>query len=130
MLDKTSAEPSSNAQAPASLSYDARIRDTPMETSIAAGVQAFRDAIEMLEDISKYVPEDMPIELKADTGPYQQVLNSTFGREVGLSCFSLHTRLTFHTLLVVVWFASCYTSLVHGSCDCRRTGKDEMGPQA
>lgn len=88
VLDKTSAEPSSNAQAPASLSYDARIRDTPMETSIAAGVQAFRDAIEMLEDISKYVPEDMPIELKADTGPYQQVLNSTFGRELWFG--SLH----------------------------------------
>ncbi|CAE6468975.1 unnamed protein product [Rhizoctonia solani] len=80
ILDVTSAEPS-NRQAPVTLSYDARIRDTPMETSITAGVEAFQEAIKELEDISKYAPEDLPVVLTADTGPYQQVLNTTYGRE-------------------------------------------------
>ncbi|KAF8710307.1 hypothetical protein RHS03_02108, partial [Rhizoctonia solani] len=82
VADVTVAE-SSNGQAPAAaLSYDARIRDTPMETSISAGIQAFEEAIKQLDDIAKYAPEDLPIVLTADTGPYQQVLNTTYGREV------------------------------------------------
>ncbi|CAE6459962.1 unnamed protein product [Rhizoctonia solani] len=87
ILDVTSAEPS-NRQAPVTLSYDARIRDTPMETSITAGVEAFQEAIKELEDISKYAPEDLPVVLTADTGPYQQVLNTTYGRELWFG--SLH----------------------------------------
>jgi hypothetical protein len=72
----------SNAQAPANLSYDARIRDTPMETSIAAGIHAFQEAIKLLEDVSKCVSEDFPVVLTADTGPHHQTLKTTFGREV------------------------------------------------
>ncbi|CAE6530264.1 unnamed protein product [Rhizoctonia solani] len=87
VLDVTSAK-SSNGQAPVTLSYDARIRDTPMETSVAAGIEAFREAIKQLEDISKYAPEDLPVVLTADTGPYQQVLNTTYGRELWFG--SLH----------------------------------------
>ncbi|KAH7340304.1 hypothetical protein B0J17DRAFT_715532 [Rhizoctonia solani] len=87
VLDVTSVE-SLNGQAPATLSYDARIRDTPMETSITAGVEAFQEAIQQLEDISKYAPEDLPVVLTADTGPYQQVLNTTYGRELWFG--SLH----------------------------------------
>ncbi|KDN49409.1 hypothetical protein RSAG8_02111, partial [Rhizoctonia solani AG-8 WAC10335] len=78
VLEATSAK----SQAPAALSYDIRIRDTPMETSIAAGLEAFREVIEQLEDISKYTPEDLPVILTSDTGPCQQVLNTTFGREL------------------------------------------------
>ncbi|CAE7194077.1 unnamed protein product [Rhizoctonia solani] len=85
VLDITSA---SNGQASAALSYDARIRDTPMETSITAGIEAFREAIKQLEDIAKYAPEDLPVVLTADTGPYQQVLNTTYGRELWFG--SLH----------------------------------------
>ncbi|CAE6433443.1 unnamed protein product [Rhizoctonia solani] len=87
ILGVTSAE-SPNSQAPVTLSYDARIRDTPMETSISAGVQAFREAIRQLNDIAKYAPEDLPVVLTADTGPCQQVLNTTYGRELWFS--SLH----------------------------------------
>ncbi|KAG8733731.1 hypothetical protein FRC11_003347 [Ceratobasidium sp. 423] len=87
VLDVTSAK-SPNGQAPVTLSYDARIRDTPMETSITAGIEAFREAIKQLEDISKYAPEDLPVVLTADTGPYQQVLNTTYGRELWFG--SLH----------------------------------------
>ncbi|QRW27315.1 hypothetical protein RhiXN_01910 [Rhizoctonia solani] len=88
VADVTVAE-SSNGQAPAAaLSYDARIRDTPMETSINAGIQAFEEAIKQLDDIAKYAPEDLPIVLTADTGPYQQVLNTTYGRELWFG--SLH----------------------------------------
>ncbi|KAJ1310357.1 hypothetical protein OPQ81_007095 [Rhizoctonia solani] len=87
VLDVTSAK-SSNGQAPVTLSYDARIRDTPMETSIAAGIEAFGEAIKQLEDISKYASEDLPVVLTADTGPYQQVLSTTYGRELWFG--SLH----------------------------------------
>lgn len=88
VLDKTSTEPHSNGQASATLSYDARIRDTPMETSITAAIEAFRDVTKTLEEIAKYVPEDLPVVLKADTGPYEQVLKTTFGRELWFG--SLH----------------------------------------
>ncbi|KAF8610480.1 hypothetical protein BDV93DRAFT_517610 [Ceratobasidium sp. AG-I] len=81
------AEGSSN-KVPANLSYDARIRDTPVETSIEAGIKAFRETIASLDEISRYVPEDKPVVLKADTGPYEQVLHSTFGRELWFG--SLH----------------------------------------
>ncbi|CUA72296.1 hypothetical protein RSOLAG22IIIB_00961 [Rhizoctonia solani] len=87
VLDVTSTGPS-NGQAPAALSYDARSRDTPMETSITAGIEAFQEAIKQLESISKYAPEDLPIVLTADTGPYQQTLNTTYGRELWFG--SLH----------------------------------------
>lgn len=108
VLDKTSGESSSSAQAPASLSYDARIRDTPMETSIPAAIQAFRDAIKMLEDISKYVPEDLPVVLTADTGPYQQVLNSTFGRELWFG--SLHAIHHWSMIRVITGELGCTLS--------------------
>lgn len=72
----------SSNKVPANLSYDTRIRDTPVETSIAAGIQAFKETIASLDEISRFVPEDKPVVLKADTGPYEQVLHSTFGREV------------------------------------------------
>ncbi|CAE6425576.1 hypothetical protein ACGC1H_004782 [Rhizoctonia solani] len=86
VLDFTSK--SSNGRAPATLTYDVRIHDIPMETSIAAGIEAFREAIKQLEDISKYAPEDLPIVLTADTGPYRQTLNTTYGRELWFG--SLH----------------------------------------
>ncbi|KEP55595.1 hypothetical protein V565_003600 [Rhizoctonia solani 123E] len=73
---------------PATLTYDIRIRDTSMETSIAAGIEAFREAIKQLEDISKYTPEDLPVVLTADTGPCRQTLNTTYGRELWFG--SLH----------------------------------------
>ncbi|KAG8747988.1 hypothetical protein FRC10_009740 [Ceratobasidium sp. 414] len=73
---------SSNGKTPANLSYDVRVRDTPMETSIAAGLQAFEEILTALDEVSKYVPEDRPVVLMADTGPYQQALGTTFGREV------------------------------------------------
>ncbi|CEL52377.1 FK506-binding protein 5 OS=Rhizopus delemar (strain RA 99-880 / ATCC MYA-4621 / FGSC 9543 / NRRL 43880) GN=FKBP5 PE=3 SV=1 [Rhizoctonia solani AG-1 IB] len=87
VLDITSTG-ASNSQAPVTLSYDARIRDTPMETSITAGIQAFREAVQQLDDIAKYAPEDLPVVLTADTGPHQQTLNTTYGRELWFG--SLH----------------------------------------
>lgn len=87
VADQARVEGSSN-KVPAHLSYDARIRDTPVETSIAAGIRAFEETIATLQEISQYVPEDKPVVLKADTGPYEQVLQSTFGRELWFA--SLH----------------------------------------
>ncbi|QRV86184.1 hypothetical protein RhiJN_14202 [Ceratobasidium sp. AG-Ba] len=75
-----SSDPSTPKTA-ANLSYDVRIRDTPMETSIAAGLRAFEEIIETLDNI-KDVPGNKPIILTADTGPYQQVTGTTFGREL------------------------------------------------
>ncbi|KAG9104948.1 hypothetical protein FRC06_005015 [Ceratobasidium sp. 370] len=103
---------SSNGKSPANLSYDVRIRDTPMETSIAAGLKAFEEIITALDEVSKYVQEDKPVVLTADTGPYQQVLGSTFGRELWFA--SLHAIHHWSMVRVIAGELGCALSANFG----------------
>jgi len=63
------------------LSYDTRIRNTPMETSRASAKEALLDAISQLEELVLTADMKAPITLHAVT-PYAQEFQSTFGREV------------------------------------------------
>jgi hypothetical protein len=69
------------APAPRKLSYDVRIRNTPMETSRTAAVEALQHAIGLLQDVVPQSRLNEPITLEAVT-PHNQVLETTFGREV------------------------------------------------
>jgi len=69
---------------PHTLSYDTRIRNTPMETSRASAKEALLDAMRQLEQLVLTADMKAPITLHAVT-PYTQEFQSTFGREVRLS---------------------------------------------
>lgn len=62
-------------------SYDVRSRNTPMETSRAAAIEALNECIEKLTVIVPRVPLNQPVALNAVT-PHPQVFQTTFGREV------------------------------------------------
>ena len=66
---------------PHMLSYDTRIRNTPMETSRASAKEALLDAIRQLEELVLTADMKAPITLHAVT-PYAEEFQSTFGREV------------------------------------------------
>jgi len=108
--DSSTASP--NGKTPAKLSYDVRIRDTPMETSIAAGLQAFEEILAALDEVSKYVHEDKPVVLTADTGPYQQALGTTFGRELWFA--SLHAIHHWSMVRVIAGELGCALSANFG----------------
>lgn len=63
------------------LSYDTRIRNTPMETSRTVARQALLDTVKQLEEIVPMVEVDEPLVLNAVT-PYMQSFKTTFGREL------------------------------------------------
>ncbi|KAI0662572.1 hypothetical protein C8Q70DRAFT_959621 [Cubamyces menziesii] len=75
LLDAISTPP------PHVLSYDKRLRNTPMETSRKAAVDALNEAISRLQEIVPSARMQEPITLHAVT-PYPQVLETTFGREL------------------------------------------------
>lgn len=75
------------APAPRKLSYDVRIRNTPMETSRTAAVEALQHAIGLLRDVVPRSRLNETITLEAVT-PHNQVLETTFGRELWFG--SLH----------------------------------------
>jgi hypothetical protein len=63
------------------LSYDTRIRNTPMETSRSSAKEALLEAIRQLEEVVPSANMNSPITLHAVT-PHIQEFQSTFGREV------------------------------------------------
>jgi len=73
--------------APRVLSYDTRIRNTPMETSIAGARKALLDTIKQLENVIPTMDFDEEITLQAIT-PYMHSFNTTAGRELWFA--SLH----------------------------------------
>ncbi|KAA1468554.1 hypothetical protein DENSPDRAFT_833894, partial [Dentipellis sp. KUC8613] len=69
------------SQPPHVMSYDTRSRNTPMESSRLAALDAIKDIISTLEDVVPRSRLDTPLTLNAVT-PYEQTFQSTFGREV------------------------------------------------
>jgi hypothetical protein len=65
---------------PCRVSYDVRKRNTPMESSCSAAIQALQDTIAKLKQL-KVNDIDEELTLDAIT-PYPQVLKSSIGREV------------------------------------------------
>ncbi|KII93637.1 hypothetical protein PLICRDRAFT_399866 [Plicaturopsis crispa FD-325 SS-3] len=63
------------------LSYDVRIRNTPMETSLSAARQALKETIAQLEEVVPRSKLDEPVTLNAVT-PYMQTMETSFGREL------------------------------------------------
>ena len=63
------------------LSYDKRVRNTPVETNLAGARAAFLDIIDRLEKVVPGVDLNEPMTLHAVT-PYIQIFETTFGREV------------------------------------------------
>lgn len=66
---------------PHELSYDTRVRNTPMETSLSDARQALKEIIAKLEEVVPKAKMEEPITLHAIT-PHMQVLETSFGREV------------------------------------------------
>lgn len=103
------------AAKPHILSYDVRIRNVPMETSLDEARSAMRTALENLETIVSKVRLDEPITINAVT-PHMQILETTFGREV---CPS-HTfcgHVVSNCVAALVLFFTCCTPLVDGECN-------------
>ncbi|KAI0961183.1 hypothetical protein AcV7_000352 [Taiwanofungus camphoratus] len=70
-----------SAPQPHVLNYDARSRNTPMESSRQAAQEALDEAIAQLEKVVPHAKMDEPITLHAVT-PFPQVVQTTFGREL------------------------------------------------
>ncbi|KAI0702464.1 hypothetical protein BC835DRAFT_1263872 [Cytidiella melzeri] len=69
------------ASPPYIVNYDARLRNTPMETSLKVAHAALSECIERLRREVPRLSLDEPLTLNAVT-PYPQTLQSTFGREL------------------------------------------------
>ncbi|TFK76839.1 hypothetical protein BDN72DRAFT_830002 [Pluteus cervinus] len=69
------------SQPPYALSYDTRVRGTPMESSRHQARQALLDTIARLEEIIPKTKLNEAIQLNAIT-PYMQTFETTFGREL------------------------------------------------
>ncbi|TFK20160.1 hypothetical protein FA15DRAFT_673771 [Coprinopsis marcescibilis] len=69
------------------MSYDTRIRNTPMEISRAGARTALLETLRLLEDVVPNAQLDEPITLQAIT-PYMHEFKTTFGRELWFA--SLH----------------------------------------
>jgi len=87
LLDCVDANPSSYVGGQAlpgsmpALSYDMRTRNTPMEASRAAAIEALQSCILRLEDVVPKIRGDAPIKLHAVT-PFPLEFETTFGREL------------------------------------------------
>jgi hypothetical protein len=66
------------------LSYDARKRDTAMEAGLAHAAEALEGTLAKLRDVVPRASLDARLVLNAVT-PFQQKVDSTFGREACLS---------------------------------------------
>ncbi|KAF8971527.1 hypothetical protein BDZ97DRAFT_1786955 [Flammula alnicola] len=73
--------------APRVLSYDTRIRNTPMETSIDEARKALLETIKQLEEVVPTTNFDEEVTLQAIT-PYMHSFKTTIGRELWFA--SLH----------------------------------------
>ena len=105
--DATASPPSVPA-----LSYDARARNTPMETSREAAIDALNSCIEQLREVVPRMSMDQPVTLSAIT-PHVQVFHTSFGREVRkIIPVKANDLLTLNT--VVVRSFACCSPLVHG----------------
>jgi len=69
------------------LSYDTRLRNTPMETKLEDARVALKDIISTLEEVVPTTKLEEPMTLHAIT-PHMQVLQTSFGRELWFA--SLH----------------------------------------
>ncbi|KAF9014980.1 hypothetical protein BDQ17DRAFT_1340281 [Cyathus striatus] len=69
------------------LSYDTRIRNTPMETSRSGAREALLETVTQLEEVVPEAIMNAPITLHAIT-PHMQEFQTTFGRELWFA--SLH----------------------------------------
>src|ERR1700760_1147419 len=69
---------------PRTLSYDVRVRNTPMETSRTTAREVILDTIKQLEELVPNAHLHDPLTLHAVT-PFLQELQTTFGREVSLA---------------------------------------------
>ena len=67
--------------APRELSYDTRIRNTPMETSRVGARAALLEAVKQIEEAAPNVDMEEIVTLHAVT-PHQHTFKSTLGREV------------------------------------------------
>lgn len=72
---------------PYTLSYDTRIRNTPMETSRSGAKEALLGTVKQLEEVVPSSKLHEPLTLHAIT-PYMHEFKSTFGRELWFA--SLH----------------------------------------
>lgn len=66
---------------PRILSYDIRVRNTPMESSRSSARESIQDTIKQLEELVPRANTDDPLILQAVT-PFLQEFKTTFGREV------------------------------------------------
>lgn len=66
---------------PVSLSYDVRIRNTAVETSVTSARDCLLQVIENLKEVVSSAALETPITLHAVT-PFPATMNTTFGREV------------------------------------------------
>lgn len=85
---------------PRVLSYDTRIRDTPMETNRTEARIALMDTIKQLEKVIPTVNFQEQISLHAVT-PHLHSFQTTIGREVT------------NVLFLTVIFDQCWTAMVH-----------------
>ena len=75
------------------LNYDKRARNTPMENSRTAARDALNECIAQLQQVVPHAKWSGPITLHAVT-PFPQVMETTFGREVGTPTQNLVPMLT------------------------------------
>lgn len=96
------------------LSYDKRLRNTPMEISRDAAKEALNDCIAHLHRVVPKAKMGQPITLHAVT-PFPQVMETTFGREVRIQSFLLVPSWLNHIchIAVVCWVA-CDPPLEYG----------------
>ncbi|PPQ71607.1 hypothetical protein CVT26_010542 [Gymnopilus dilepis] len=103
------------SQPPRVLSYDTRIRNTPMETSIEGARTALLDSVKRLEETVPTISFDEEITLQAIT-PYMHTFKSTLGREVRLTITS---HIYWLRRIAVVRKFTLRTSLVNGEYQAR-----------
>lgn len=91
--------------APHVMSYDTRIRNTPMETSRAGAKDALIETIQQLEEMVPQADVDGPVTLHAIT-PHMHEFQSTFGREVSVLAMTCLFRAQDDSMKL--WFASLH----------------------
>jgi hypothetical protein len=80
----------SSSSKPYVLSYDTRKRDTDMEKGLTHAAEALRATLSKLEAVVLHTSINDPLILNALT-PFQQTVESTFGREVLKLCVGILT---------------------------------------
>ena len=96
--------------APRILSYDIRVRNTPMESSRSAARESIQDTIKQLAELVPRANMEDPLTLQAVT-PFLQEFQTTFGREVSAYDLSIHAKFV---PLAMVCCPTLRPSLVNG----------------